>query len=146
MEQQARVSGDGSITLPLIGKVHIAGMTLQDATTLITQLYDRDYIVNPQVSLLLIAYTERRAYVHGQVNRPGPVIIPPEESMTLTQVISSAGSRTRLASNRIQLTRVDESGRKKVIELYFDDILDDPKAKDIIVQDGDTIYIPERII
>ncbi|MGE9295401.1 MAG: polysaccharide biosynthesis/export family protein [Puniceicoccales bacterium] len=146
LEQEVRVSGEGSITLPLIGKIHVAGMTVHDATRMITDLYNRDYLVNPQVTLLLLSYTERRAYVHGQVNRPGPVIIPPEETMTLTQVISAAGSQTRLASDKIQVTRTDPDGRKRVITVYFDDILDDPQAKDIVIEDGDSIFVFERII
>jgi len=146
LEQQVRVSQDGSINLALIGKVHVNGMTINNATTLITDLYNRDYLVNPQVSLILISYTERRAYVHGQVNRPGPVVIPPEETMTLSQVIGAAGSTTRLASDTIRLTRTNENGRKTVREFDFDDILEDPDANDVIVQDGDSIFIPERII
>jgi len=146
LAQEARVSGEGTITLPLIGKVRVAGMTLQDATRMITDLYNRDYLVNPQVTLLLTSYTERRAYVHGQVNKPGPVVIPPEETMTLTQVISAAGSQTRLASDKIQVTRTDSNGRKRVITVYFDDILEDPDAKDIVIEDGDSIYVFERII
>ncbi|GHB97660.1 hypothetical protein GCM10007047_11890 [Cerasicoccus arenae] len=146
LEQQVRVSQDGSINLPLIGKVHVAGMTVNDANVLITDLYNRDYLVNPQISMILISYTESRAYVHGQVNRPGPVIIPPEETMTLSQVISAAGSTTRLASDRIQLTRTDKNGKKTVMYFDFSDIMEDPEANDIIVRDGDTIFIDERII
>ncbi|WP_309385750.1 polysaccharide biosynthesis/export family protein [Cerasicoccus frondis] len=146
LEQQVRISQEGTIILPLVGKVHIAGMSINDATTLITDLYNRDYLVNPQITLLLLSYTERRAYVHGQVNRPGPVIIPPEETMTLSQVISAAGSTTRLASDTIRVTRTDENGKKTVFELDFDEILEDPEAKDIIIMDGDSIFIPERII
>ena len=146
LQTQVRISQDGSISLPLIGKVQIAGMTLMDATSLVTQLYDRDYLVNPQVSMLLLQYTEQRAYVHGQVNRPGPVIIPPEEHMTITQAISAAGGLTRLASYSIQLTRTDKDGKKKVMELDFKDILKDPNAKDVEIQNGDSIFVPESII
>lgn len=146
MDREVRVSQDGHITLPLIGQVHVAGMSIHDTTTLITDLYNRDYLVNPQISLILLSYTERRAYVHGQVNRPGPVIIPPEETMTLSQVISAAGSTTRLASDTIRVTRTDKDGKKRVFELDFDEILKDPEAKDIVIMDGDSIFIPERII
>ncbi|WP_269539629.1 polysaccharide biosynthesis/export family protein [Cerasicoccus fimbriatus] len=146
LEQQVRVSQEGTVILPLVGEVQVGGMTITNATRLITDLYNRDYLVNPQVTLLLISYTERRAYVHGQVNRPGPVIIPPEETMTLSQVISAAGSTTRLASDTIRVTRTESNGKKTVYELEFDEILEDPDAKDIIIMDGDSIYVPERII
>lgn len=146
LEQQVRVSQEGTVILPLVGEVQVGGMTITNATRLITDLYNRDYLVNPQVTLLLVSYTERRAYVHGQVNRPGPVIIPPEETMTLSQVISAAGSTTRLASDTIRVTRTESNGKKTVYELEFDEILEDPDAKDIIIMDGDSIFVPERII
>ncbi|WP_309400266.1 polysaccharide biosynthesis/export family protein [Cerasicoccus maritimus] len=146
LEQQIRISQDGGAKLQLIGDVNLAGLTINEANQLITDLYNRDYLVNPQISLNLLSYTEQRAYVHGQVNRPGPVVIPPEETMTLSQVISAAGSMTRLASNKIRVTRFDDNGKKQVKTYYFDEILKDPAANDVVIENGDSIFITERWI
>src|SRR5215210_2983012 len=47
----ARISKDGTINFPLIGVVRIAGMTMQDAAKAVRDLLEKDYLVNPQVSL-----------------------------------------------------------------------------------------------
>lgn len=146
LKKEVRVSADGTITLPLIGVVDVAGMTVDDARSLITQLYDQDYLVDPQISVLVLTYNERRIYVHGQVNRPGPVIIPPEEEITLSQAISGAAGLTRLAdAGEITIKRIDENGRSVVIQADFNEILRDPEAKDLLLQDKDNIYVKERI-
>lgn len=143
MQQQLRVAQDGSVTLPLIGNVHIGGMSTESAQQLIAELYDRDYLVDPQISLVILSYTERRIFVHGQVMGQGPVVIPPETELTLAQAINAAGGLTRLARrNPIRVKRV---GREDVIEINFNDVLTDPKTKDIVLQDGDIVFVDERI-
>lgn len=146
LEQQIRISQDGGTKLQLIGEINLGGLTINQANKLITDRYNRDFLVNPQISIELLSYTEQRAYVHGQVNNPGPVIIPPEETMTLSQVISAAGSMTRLASDKIRVTRFDDEGKKQVKTYYFDDILKDPAANDVVIQNGDSIFVSERWI
>lgn len=146
LESEVRVSRDGTIVLPLIGTISVGGMTVVDVQEMITDLYNRDYLVNPHVSIMMLQYTERRVQVHGQVNTPGWVIIPPEEYMTLSQAISAAGGLTRLADGGdIRLKRSGEDGKSKVIRVNFNEILRDPDAKDIMVTDGDNIYVSERI-
>lgn len=146
LEQEIRLSQDGTANLSLIGNTNLGGMSIKQANNHITDLYNRDYLVNPQISLELMSYTEQRVYVHGQVNTPGPVVIPPEENMTLSQVISAAGSMTRLASDKIQLTRTDADGKKTVTFHYFDDILEDPASNDVVLKSGDSIFVSERWI
>lgn len=145
LEQELRVSADGAITLPLIGTIQVGGLTVLQAQERITQLYDKDYLVEPHVSLLVLVYTERRVEVLGMVNRPGKVPIPPEEDMTLTKAISGAGGHNRLADlSRVRLTRTDESGKPKVMRINFSEI-SRGKAADIKLQDGDSIFVEERI-
>jgi polysaccharide export outer membrane protein len=144
LQKEVRVSAEGSITLPLIGEVYVKDMTVESARRLVTDRYNADYLVNPQVTMLVLSYQERRIHVHGQVNQPGPVLIPPEENMTLSQAISGARGLTRLADERnIRIKRVDASGRSRVIEVDFKEILQDPQAKDIPVYDGDNIFVRE---
>lgn len=146
LESEVRVAQDGTVVLPLIGSITVGGMTVVDVQQMITDLYNRDYLVNPHVTLMMLQYTEQRLQVHGQVGRPGWVVIPPEEEMTLSQAISAAGGLTRLADGGdIRLKRVSPSGKSKVIRIDFDEILKDPEAKDIQVYDGDNIFVTERI-
>ena len=145
LEQEARVAADGTVTLPLIGNVTVGGMTVGDAQDLITELYNKDYLVNPHITLLVLVFTERRVEILGAINRPGPVSIPPEEELTLTKAISGASGHSRLANlKKVRLTRIDDSGKPRVVWINFEEI-SRGKAKDIQLQDGDSIFIEERI-
>ncbi|MGF1448714.1 MAG: polysaccharide biosynthesis/export family protein [Opitutales bacterium] len=146
LAMEARVANDGTITLPLVGKVPVRGRTLVEAQQLITDLYNKDYLVNPQVTLLIVQYAERRVEVFGSVNRPGPVLIPPEESMTLTEAIAAAGGLSRIAKEgAITITRTLPNGRTEVFRFDFDDIIRDPKVTDPRLLDGDKIFVPESL-
>src|SRR5687767_11185331 len=54
LQTQARIGRDGVVTLPLLGQVKIGGRTIEEATVLITRLFDDGYLVNPQVSITVM--------------------------------------------------------------------------------------------
>ena len=65
-----------TVTLALIGKVKVAQMTVSEAQSLITDLYDRDFLVEPQVNVLVISFSPKFVRVLGHVGSPGMVDIP----------------------------------------------------------------------
>src|ERR1035441_8856774 len=60
LETKARVGQDGTISFPLIGVVHIGGKTVEQAGALIREKIDKDYLVNPQITLIVGEYSQRR--------------------------------------------------------------------------------------
>lgn len=141
MTKEIRVSADGTVVLPLIGRLRIGGMSVAQSQELIAELYNKDFLVNPQVSLLVLSYKEQRVYVQGHVNRPGPVLIPPEEQLTLAKAVSNAGGATRMGDQgKVSLKR---DGVEKPYTINLGDILKD-ESKDVVLRDGDLITIPER--
>ena len=147
LEKSVRIEADGTVTLPLIKKVKVADLTISDAQELITQLYNRDYLVEPQISVLVVSFAPKLVRVLGSVNRPGVVEMPPDREMTLTEAIASANGISRLGNAKaISIKRVDESGKTQQFEVNFNRILMNASAKDMILKEGDTIWVPERII
>ena len=147
LEKSVRVEGDGSVALALIGKVKVAGMTVAEAQSLITDLYNRDYIVDPQVSLLVVQFSPKIIHILGSVNSPGVVEIPPDRNLTLTEAIAGVRGVSRLGNPKsVTIKRVDADGRARQMEVNFSRIVSDPNVKDIVLQEGDTIWVPERII
>ena len=147
LEKSVRIEADGTVTLPLIKKVKVAGMTVSDTQELITQLYNRDYLVDPQISVLVVSFSPKVVRVLGSVNRPGVVEMPPDREMTLTEAIASANGISRLGNPKsITIKRVNESGKTQQFEVNFNRILMNAKAKDMILKEGDTIWVPERLI
>ena len=112
----------------------------------IKELYEKDYLVNADVSIFIAEYSPQRVYVIGQVNRNGEVIFPPEETMTLSKAIAGAMGPTRLANTRsVNVKRKMADGSIKVFEVDLRAILNDKSVKDFPVYDGDTIEVPEAI-
>src|SRR5438034_251792 len=76
LRTNGRLNGEGNLSLPLLGSVHLAGLTLTQTTARLTELYGRDYLVNPKLSVSLIGYARRRFTVLGEVGRPGSYEMP----------------------------------------------------------------------
>ena len=146
MDTLCRISANGEIILPLINNVKVAGLSLQDAQAKIKELYEKDYLVSANVSLFIREYSPQRVYVIGQVNKPGEVIFPPEEQMTLSRAIAGAMGTTRIANQRsINIKRKMPDGGIKVFDVDLKAILSDKNAKDFQVYDGDTIEVSEAM-
>lgn len=147
LNKEVRVEGDGTINLALIGKVKVAGMTVAEAQSLITDLYNRDYLVDPQVSLLVVSFSPKIVHVLGSVNSPGVVEIPPDRDLKLTEAIAAVNGVSRLGNPKsITIKRVDQDGRSRRLEVNFSRIVTDPDSKDIVLKEGDTVWVPERLI
>ena len=145
LETKVRLAKDGTATFPLIGTVQLAGRTVEEATMLLRDKFDADYLVNPQVTLTVVEYSKRRFMVLGQVQKPGAFEIPNEETVTLLQAIAMAGGYTRLANpSRVTVTRTVD-GRKNNFQLDAKAAAQDPTTKPFAVLPEDTITVAERV-
>lgn len=143
---EVTISQESSITLPLIGTVSLKGLTARQAEDKIRALYDKDYLVNPQVTVTVQKYAERSVNVFGSVKEAGRILFPPERGLTLLDAISGAKGHDRLASLKaVKLTRKLPNGDTVTETIDVDAIIKDGR-KDIPLQPGDQIYIPERIL
>lgn len=145
LETTARVGQDGTISFPLIGVVHIGGKTVEQAGAIIRDELRKDYLVNPQVTLIVSEYSKRRFTVLGQVQKPGSFEIPSEETVTLLQAIAMAGGYTRLADRaNVRVTRVTGD---KTSTLSIDTTRESKETETVSfrILPEDTITVPERI-
>ena len=111
LRTNGRLNGEGNLSVPLLGSIHLAGMTLSQAATRLTDLYGRDYLVNPKVNVMLIGYAKRRFTMLGQVNRPGSYEMPEgsPQGVDLLEAIAMAGGYTRIAApEKISVRRGSE--------------------------------------
>jgi protein involved in polysaccharide export with SLBB domain len=97
--------------------------------------------------VLVTDFSPKIVHVLGQVNNPGVVQIPPDRALSLTEAIAAVRGVTRLGNPKsITIKRVNKDGRARQIEVNFNRIVSDPDSKDISLKEGDTIFVPERII
>jgi polysaccharide export outer membrane protein len=97
------ISGRGTVAYPLLGELHVVGLTPSELETLLTSRLKGPYLVDPKVTVTIEAY--REFFVMGQVNRPGSYAYSP--GMTVRKAISIAGGFTERAS-RSKIFRVSE--------------------------------------
>lgn len=145
LTREISVSQEYTVSLPLIGTVDVRKKSVRQAEELIRQLYDRDYLVNPQVTLIVLKYAERAVNVIGMVNSPQAVPFPPERGLTLLEAIARAGGFNRLADKaKITITRTDEKGVSATFTVNADKLLDAKSANLWTLQVDDVVYVPEK--
>ena len=147
LRTNGRLNGEGNLSLPLLGSVHLTGLTLTQATARLTELYGRDYLVNPKLSLSLIGYARRRFTVLGEVNRPGSFEMPEgsPEGIDFLEAIAMAGGYTRTAApGRISVRRRSETGGDQVLRVDGRKLAKDSTSKFRVIS-GDTITVGESI-
>jgi len=100
LRTNGRLNGEGNLSVPLLGSIHLGGLTLPQAASRLTDLYGRDYLVNPKVNVMLIGYAKRRFTMLGQINRPGSYEMPDgsPEGIDVLEAIAMAGGYTRIAA------------------------------------------------
>ena len=133
-------------SVPLLGSVHFAGLTLTQAASKLTELYGRDYLVNPKVNVMLLGYAKRRFSILGQVGRPGSYEMPESSpgGIDLLEAIALAGGYTRIAApERITVRRQSANGDQifKVNAKKFNK----GGGGGFRVEPGDTITVGESI-
>jgi polysaccharide export outer membrane protein len=106
-ERPFRVDADGFITLPIVGKVRAAGMTVQALEVdLVTRL--KEFIREPQVIISVVQFRSEPVFFLGAFRNPG--IYPLSGRRTLIEMLSSVGGLQTNASRRIRITRRSEYG------------------------------------
>jgi polysaccharide export outer membrane protein len=145
--REVRVTQEYSVTLPLIGVVDLKNKTLRQAQTLIRDLYDRDYLVNPQVNIIVLEYAKRTVNVLGSVNSPGAVLFPAEQGLTLLDAIARAGGFSRLADRKhVKLTRTNADGKAENVVINADEIIVGGTNHAWALQKDDVVFVPERVL
>jgi polysaccharide export outer membrane protein len=145
--REVRITQEYTITLPLIGTIDLRGRTVRQAEEIIRSLYDRDYLVNPQVNLTVLEYTQRTVQVVGAVNQPGAVVFPPEQKMGLVEAIARAGGQSRIADlKRVRLTRTSSGGKTENFIINVDDLMKGASGEQWLLLKGDVVFVPERLL
>ncbi len=130
------VSPKGTIVLPLIKEIKVAGLTKDEAKNLIEEKLSK-YVKNPQVYVEIL---NQRVYVLGEVNKPGNVPLF-DERMTLIEAIARAGDfNVYSLRNRVMIIRGDLTNPQvKYVDLTN---LNNIKATDLFLQPNDIVYVP----
>jgi polysaccharide export outer membrane protein len=147
------IDPNGSIRLPLIGEIHVSGLTVQQLQSQITQRLNT-YMVQPDVSVSITNFRSQPVSVIGAVNTPG--VHQLEGRKTLAEMLSLAGGLRPDAGYRVELTRhiewgniplpnavTDPTGTFSVAEIALKEIIEAKNpAKNVLIMPNDVISVP----
>jgi polysaccharide export outer membrane protein len=145
---------DGVLSLPLIGRISVQNLTLEQATNTISNAYAR-YLKRPIITIRLLSPRPVNVVVSGEVNRPGSFSLnlvggagdnPGIQYPTLAQAIQQAGGVTLAADiSLVQIRRrVAGNGVEQIFNLDFRQLLQTggDRTQDLTLRDGDTVFVP----
>src|SRR2546426_12463502 len=101
LNQHVRVESDGSIRLPLLNAVAVAGRTLGEVEQELTRRLG-DYMYDPHVSVFVDEYRSQQVSVEGAVQKPG-LINETGRNLTVLDSIAAAGGMTPEAGTIVTL-------------------------------------------
>lgn len=130
-----QVDKKGNISLPILGEVHVDGLTSAELSTQLTDKLET-YLESPTV---IVRIANFKISVMGEVARPSVYVIP-NESVTLTEAIAMAGDLTLYGKRKnVLLIREKENGREFVrIDLTKRDVFNTPYY---YLHSGDIVYV-----
>ncbi len=132
------VTPEGDIDFPVLGKIHLAGMTRAEAAAYIKgELMGRNLVKDPTV---IIEFLSSGVSLMGEVNRPGRYDLNVDD-LTLLEAIALAGDLT-ITGQRENIRVIRQDGEK--INTYIVDLTDMnslTKSPAYHLQQGDIIYV-----
>lgn len=133
------VDNEGNIEMPVLGKLHVAGMTKQECQQLIARRM-KNYLSENETPIVTVMMSSYHVTVLGEVGGGG-VIPVTMEKMNILEALASAGDLTMFGRrDNIMLIRMDEHGERTVHRLNINDanIINSPY---FYVQQNDIIYV-----
>ena len=145
------VTDSGDLEVPYLGLIHAAGKTSLELAKEIKAALEKKlyYKATVMISAQVINRTRvnGKVYVSGQVRNSGAYDIAAAETMTVSRAILHAGGFIDFSDKRkVQLTRSTPTG-KNTQTINVQEILEKGAVeKDVVVQPGDSIFVPERAV
>lgn len=134
-----QVAEDGSVVLPLIGRVQVQKLTIPQVTEKITKELANGYLINPQVNVFVENYQSRKVAVLGHVNKPGLIELSGQTS--LLEIISSAGGLTSEAGDTVSIKRQTDNQEKVIVVDLASLIKGGDMSQNIQIQENDSVYV-----
>ena len=129
------IDEEGNVSLPVLGRIHLAGMNRMEATAMLENKYS-EYLNNPVVNIHIENY---KITVLGDVLKPGTFKIP-NERITILEAIGLAGDLNITGERENILVIRDMNGKKVTyrLDLTSPDVLNSPAY---YLQQNDVVYV-----
>jgi len=132
------VRPDGIITVPVVGDIHVAGLTTLQVQDLLTEKL-KAVVTEPQVTVVVRDIKSRKVYLVGKVSRPGAVLLGGHE--TVLQIIAEAGGPAQFSKPEKMYVLRMLNGHEKRIPFNYKKVLAGV-APDLQLEVGDVVVVP----
>ena len=139
MLQMYLVDNEGNINFPIIGQVHLGGLTKSEAEQYI-QGRIKPYMAEGQNPIVTVRMSSYQITVLGEVARPGTFAVS-REKITILEALAQAGDLTIYGQREnVKLIREDANGKKAIYEINLNDanLINSPYY---YLQQNDQIYV-----
>jgi protein involved in polysaccharide export with SLBB domain len=145
------VRDSGEMEVPLIGRVMAKGKTCKQLAYELKPVLEKEYFYKATVIVGIDSISTRsrgRVYITGQVRTQGGFELPTDSALTVSQALVRAGGLADFANRRkVKLVRKKPDGTSSTQFVDLVEILDKGHLdKDIVLEPGDLINVPERLI
>jgi protein involved in polysaccharide export with SLBB domain len=145
------VTDSGEMEVPLIGRVIAKGKTCKQLAYELKPILEKEYFYKATVIIGVDNISVRsrgRVYITGQVRNEGSLEIPPDEPLTVSKAILRIGGLGDFANRRkVKLIRKKADGTSETRIVDLNEILNNGHLeKDVVLEPGDLINVPERLL
>jgi polysaccharide export outer membrane protein len=136
-----RLSASGTVMLPLVGEVDLAGRTAEEAAAQLKTALERQFLQQATVEVLITEHRSQPVTVTGAVGQPGSVYL--QGPMRLSQVLATAGGVAPANQGRAVVRRTAANGLTDELEIDLAALVQrGDRAVDIPIQAHDAITVP----
>lgn len=151
LSRTIEVSQQGDFTFPLIGRVHVGGLSVSEIETLMKKSLGDGYLVSPNVNVSVKEYKSQKVSILGEVKNPGSYAL--KRKTDILEVISQAGGFTDKAGQIITIVRPKsiqhrvnpassgQDSKNEIIKLDLSDFRASSAYDNFPVMNGDSIYV-----
>ena len=138
------IDPDGTIDFPLLGRVAAAGRTPRALAADLAKALEKDYLVNPQVSVTVREYLSKKVQILGEAEHPGVFYLT--GPTRLVEVLAKAGGVTKNAGPKLLLVRnlrqVGETVESRIQPLDLAKLQAGDMTDNVLLQENDAILVP----
>jgi len=146
------VQPDGMVTLPLVGRIKAAGLSVGAFESELTRALADGFLKEPRVLVALDQFRGRRVFIFGAVGSPGAYPLPEGQTLIEALVRAGYGGASQAVIVRPKRpggpTMPDDAGDAEVVRVNLKELEKDVEhgslARNVPLKDGDTIFIPRN--
>lgn len=145
LNEEVVVRPDGRISIQVAHDVDTAGKTPEELSALLTRICSSE-LASPKITVIVRSFSAHRAYVNGEVFRPG--MVPLNGSVTVLQAVAEAGGFKETARlDQVVLIRRASDGSPLAANLNLHSVIQgNDLHQDVELQPSDILFVPRTPI